>query len=235
MDAPSVVIGFDLETTGPNPHEDRIVTACIGVLDTTKQDGDRWRPQTWLLKQSAPIPKEATAVHGVTTGLCNRFGADHDQAVTEIRDLLSALWAAGQLVAGHNASFDMTVLDRELARAGQKPLDVGPVFDTLVADKTVDQYRKGSRRLDACWALWGTGEAGDLHRADTDARLAAELVAPLARRLPAGLDLGGLNRFMAGKYREQTTGLAQYWSRCGKADQVAGLRYEWPIQEECVV
>ena len=55
------VLFFDLETTGPNPREDRIVE--IGLIQI-RPDGQikRWRS---LVNPGRPIPKEATAKHHI--------------------------------------------------------------------------------------------------------------------------------------------------------------------------
>src|SRR5699024_4019489 len=55
------MVGFDLETTGKNPHEARIVTASIVLLDP---QGRTRAHAEWLLDPGVEIPAEAAAVHG---------------------------------------------------------------------------------------------------------------------------------------------------------------------------
>ena len=47
-------VGFDTETSGPDPSSAEIVTACVGARE-------------WLLRPTAPIPPSAVAIHGITT------------------------------------------------------------------------------------------------------------------------------------------------------------------------
>ncbi|MFD7888761.1 exonuclease domain-containing protein, partial [Streptomyces albidoflavus] len=57
-----LLIGFDLETTGTDPREARIVTAAVIEV----ADGERRGHRTWLADPGIPIPAGATAVHGIT-------------------------------------------------------------------------------------------------------------------------------------------------------------------------
>lgn len=229
MRKPSRIAGFDLETTGVDPHQARIVTATAGVLDTDNQ----WVAQTWLLKQDQPIPAQAVAVHGIPTGLANRLGTGHDQTVCEIAARLAALWAEGLMVAGHNIAYDLTVLDAELRRAGRDGLTVGGlVFDTLVADKWADQYRRGpgAHKLGRAWAHWSGGETiQDAHTAAGDAHTAAALALILCLQLPVDVQI---NQWMGTQYRRQAEKLAAYWRGNGRGPDADQITYQWPIQEQ---
>src|SRR5690606_38662758 len=53
---------FDLETTGINITNDRIVEiSVLKVLPNGKEER-----HTWLVNPTIPIPKEVTAIHGIT-------------------------------------------------------------------------------------------------------------------------------------------------------------------------
>ena len=56
---------FDCESTGVDPHRDRIVTAAI--VEVTPGADRPSRSSTWLLDPGIDIPAPAAAVHGVTT------------------------------------------------------------------------------------------------------------------------------------------------------------------------
>src|SRR5690625_8025100 len=57
------LVGFDLETTGRNPHTARIVTASIVLLDP---EGNLRANVEWLVDPEVEIPAVAAAVHRVT-------------------------------------------------------------------------------------------------------------------------------------------------------------------------
>lgn len=58
-----VLIGFDLETTGTEPGESRIVTAAVVEVRGGEVRGRRG----WLADPGIPIPDEAAAIHGIST------------------------------------------------------------------------------------------------------------------------------------------------------------------------
>lgn len=141
------MVGFDLETTGVDVETARIVTACVGVAGKAG-----WSARNWLLTQDEPIPAEATAIHGITTEYANECGTAPTASLPEIVADLYRGWEMGLPIVGHNISYDLTVLDRNLRRHDLPPLEVrGPVIDTMVADKMADKYRKaGACRCGRC-------------------------------------------------------------------------------------
>jgi len=58
-----LLVGFDLETTGTDPRQARIVTAAV----TEVKGGEPVRHRAWLANPGVPIPAETTAIHGVST------------------------------------------------------------------------------------------------------------------------------------------------------------------------
>lgn len=184
---------IDAETTGTNPHQDRIVTfAAIeagGGQDTHTRE--------WLLNPGVPIPAEATAVHGVTDEDAHA-GRDPAEALAEVALVIINASKAGVPVVGHNVVFDLSMLHTELARHGQNELAghlrvLRPVVDTLLIEKTLDPYRPGKpngRRPDEacgrhtltdCCRLWGVPlSEADAHGATADALAAGRLLWRLA-------------------------------------------------------
>lgn len=160
--------GFDTETTGTDPETARIVTAAVVEAGRV--------PLSWMLRQSEPIPAEATAVHGITTEQANTDGTDHEQALDQIRDALQTAWRQGRAVVAYNAIYDLTVLDRELTRHGLGHLNVsGLVVDPLLMLRAIPATRKGSARLaDVCDFL-GVKLGDDAHGAEADALAACRL------------------------------------------------------------
>jgi DNA polymerase-3 subunit epsilon len=217
--------GFDLETTGVDVEEDRIVTACVGFA---RQPGD-WQPRTWLVNPGVLIPEQATAVHGVTDEQAAQ-GEDPVQALDAIDRALQAAWFAGAPVIGFNISYDLTVLDREMRRHLGRPLQVsGPVLDGLVIDKHVDPYRRGSRKLTAVCDHYGIPLGDDAHAADADAFAAVRAVYAMVRgsAVLSGMSLDDLHDRQVEWFAEQRTSFFQYLQRKGETPD--NMNTVWPV------
>jgi DNA polymerase III subunit epsilon len=172
------LVAFDLESTGVDLEEARIVTAaiasCGGGLET--------QTLTLLADPGVEIPEEASAVHGITTERARAEGEPANRAIATIRNTLAGYTAGGMPIVAFNARFDLTILDRECRRHGIKPLDVRRVVDPFVIDKHLHRYRKGSRKLEA-QALHYTGAPFDLaHDAAFDAVCAARVAWCIGKR-----------------------------------------------------
>jgi DNA polymerase-3 subunit epsilon len=222
---------FDLETTSPDPEEARIVTACVALVG----GGEPTRATQWLVAPQVPIPSEATAIHGVTTEHAAEHGEPPHVAVPRIAAALTDAWSHGIPVVAFNASYDLTVLERELGRLGEPPLfGIGPVIDPYVMDREVDRYRKGSRTLTAAAAHYRvTLDAA--HDATHDAVAAARVAWRIAVLHPqiAAMDLAVLHDRQAAWHATRQADFADYLRRQGKpADDVCG---EWPIRTRVTV
>ena len=76
LDRPLVV--FDIESTGVNPRQDRIIELAAVKL---YPDG-REETKTWLLNPTVKIPPETTAIHGITDDIvkdCPTFSEKADE------------------------------------------------------------------------------------------------------------------------------------------------------------
>lgn len=217
---------FDLETTGVDVENDRIVSACVGILG---RSGVR-SVETWIVNPGIPIPEAATAVHGITNEFVSEQGEAAQTAVFEIRAALLTLFAAGYPVVAYNACYDFTILDREMRRhidpQGGIGIDLHPVLDPYVLDKAADKWRKGSRRLGDVAAHYGI-ETSDLHNAQQDAILAGRLAFALLDDVRlSGAGAEDIHRWSVKWRLEQQTSLGNYFREKG-IDEV--VRTEWPI------
>lgn len=220
---------FDLETTGVDPHRDRIVTAAIIEVAT----GGEKRCHDWLLDPGIDIPEGAAEIHGITTTRAREDGMAAAGAIFEIGQTLQGITALGVPVVGHNVSYDLTMLWCELMRHGGKDLAKlvhrAWVIDTLVLDKWADPYRKGSRRLVDVARHYGVDLAEqDAHGAEADALAAGRIAWMLANRWPnlADMPLGQLHAAQVAWKREQADSFGRYLVKRGKVDDVAR---EWPL------
>ncbi|WP_037908263.1 3'-5' exonuclease [Actinacidiphila yeochonensis] len=225
-----LLVGFDLETTGTDPRQSRIVTAAV----TEVKAGEPVRHREWLADPGVPIPAEAVAIHGVSTERAAGQGRPAAEVVAEIADALRGYWAAGVPVVVYNAPFDLTLLDEELARYALPRLTApgapaGPVIDPLVIDRALDRYRRGKRTLEAACAVYGVVLDG-AHEAGADALAAVRVARALALRFPeaGGADLWELQERQRTWYAVWAEDFQGWLRRKGQADAVVDPT--WPMR-----
>lgn len=229
----SPLCGFDVETDGTDPESAHIITATVGIV----QGQEGWQPRNWLLKTDRPIPPAASAIHGISTEQANREGRDRAEAIAEIAGMVKAAWMAGSAVVAFNASFDLTILDREMRRLGIGRLALdGMVIDPFVIDKAIDPFRRGSRKLVDVCAHYDI-RLDNAHNAGADALAAARLAWRVAPYLPVvpndtatSTRLGIIQQ--RDWHRDQKIGLAKYFrTKKGDPDTAADIEahLDWPI------
>lgn len=95
------LVGFDLETTGTEPGESRIVTAAV-----VEVHGDEVRERrAWLADPGIPIPEQASAIHGISTARAVADGRPVRQVADEVAAVLTDHWLRGSVVVAYNAAF----------------------------------------------------------------------------------------------------------------------------------
>lgn len=98
-------IYFDLETTGVDPQNDRIISVSFDC------DGDKW---TYWVNPGRPILEAATRVHGITDAMIAN-APPFEKVARQIADDLDDC----DTIAGYNCNrFDVPMLAEELYRAG---------------------------------------------------------------------------------------------------------------------
>ena len=176
---------FDLETTGLDLTDARIVTACAVELDANGQIVGQ--DIEWLADPVIEIPTQASDVHGVTTEVARRDGRPAAEVVAELLETLRGFFDRGLPVVAYNAPYDFTILHFEAIRHGLKPIESpGPIIDPLVIDKFKDKFRKGKRRLENAAEFYHVNLA-DAHNATADAVAAGRVAQAIARRWAAEL------------------------------------------------
>lgn len=170
---------FDLETTGLDLTDARIVTACAVELDA--QGNVVGKNSEWLANPGIEIPTQASDVHGVTTQVAVRDGRPADEVVGELLATLKGFFSRGIPVVAYNAPYDFTILHYEALRHGFEPLVLGAVIDPLVIDKFKDKYRKGKRRLENAAEFYKVA-LDDAHNATADAIAAGRVAQAIALR-----------------------------------------------------
>ena len=171
---------FDLETTGLDLKEARIVTACALEIDEEGEVvGENFE---WLADPGIEIPEAASNVHGVTTEIARANGRAAKEVVAELIATLNGFFAKGVPVVAYNAPYDFTILHFEALRHGLEPIaDPKPVIDPLVMDKFVDTYRSVKRTLEVAARTYGV-LLDDAHNATADAVAAGRVAQAIAKR-----------------------------------------------------
>lgn len=240
------LVAFDVETTGTDPEQARIVTATVALVG----GGLATEAFSTIVNPGIEIPDEATAVHGISTEQARLQGQEPKVALPAIVAALRPVHTARYPLVIFNARYDLTVLDRELRRRGFPRLDLGGVcvIDPYVVDKHLDRYRRGSRKLDAICAHYGA-KLEEAHDATSDAVAAARVAwvigrrGQVVRRVRNGSDqrelddlreqwsrvredLTLLHGAQVGWAAEQARGLAEYFASKGEPQHVETA---WPL------
>ncbi|MGW5424606.1 exonuclease domain-containing protein [Streptomyces sp. NPDC003943] len=226
------LVGFDLETTGTDPLEARIVTASVvGV-----HGGRVVRQRDWLADPGIRIPEQASAIHGISSERAAAEGRPVREVADEIAETLTGYWTQGVPVVAYNASFDLTLLSAELRRHGLPSLEerlggagTGPVVDPYTIDRAVDRYRRGKRTLEAVCAEYGV-ELTSAHQAAADALAAVRVAIAIAERHAsvAALDPAELHERQIDWYRAWAEDFQSFLRR--KGDPEAVVDPTWPLR-----
>jgi DNA polymerase III epsilon subunit-like protein len=120
------VLGFDLETTGFSPRDDRIIQYALIGCD---KSGEEIHLES-LVNPQRDIPYASTRVHGIVEADVRGkavFG-EHIQTIVEAMD--------GAVIVGHNVErFDWAFLKMEFARVGAVMPQPLAIIDTLTIAK----------------------------------------------------------------------------------------------------
>jgi DNA polymerase-3 subunit epsilon len=103
------IVFFDLETTGLDTNKDRIVSISASKISP---NGQR-EIKTHMINPEIPIPKEATAIHGITDEMVK----DKPKFKNISKSLLEFIKEC--IIAGYNIlGYDIMILFNEFQRAG---------------------------------------------------------------------------------------------------------------------
>jgi DNA polymerase-3 subunit epsilon len=173
-------IVFDTETTGLDPLQgDRLVEIGCMELCNRFPTGKTFHRH---INPERDMPQEAFAVHGLSNDFLSgkpRFAAIADELLDFIGD--SALVA-------HNATFDLSFLNAELARIERAAIPSDRLVDTLLLARR--KFPGVSNRLDDLCVRFGIDNSRRTrHGALLDAELLAEVYVELVDARQARLGL----------------------------------------------
>lgn len=165
------IIFFDLETTGLDIANDRIIEiAYIKVYPNGNEES-----YTYRINPERPIPAESTAVHGITdedVKDCPTFKEKAKKIAADFK---------GCDLAGYNsARFDLPMLAEEFLRADvdidlstRKMIDVQTIF-----------HKKEQRTLSAAYKFYCQQDLVDAHAAMADTKATYEILQSQLDRYP---------------------------------------------------
>jgi DNA polymerase III subunit epsilon len=164
------IVAIDVEATGLDPAEDRIVEVACVVF--ARGEVER---HTWFVNPGRPISAEAQAVHHIS---------DDDvrdaPPFSGIMERLVEVLGRGVPLA-YNAEFDRAFLMAEFARGGGLPMQLPPALrkgvdwlDPLTWARELQQAEK-SKSLSLVAERLGI-EIGQAHRATDDAQAAGRVL-----------------------------------------------------------
>ncbi|RZL38515.1 MAG: 3'-5' exonuclease [Rubrivivax sp.] len=201
---------IDFETTGLGPTSGGRATEIAAVLVRNGEIVDRWSS---LINSGAWVPPYIQSL----TGISNEMLADAPDAASVMRELSG--FTHGCPLVAHNASFDRSFWQAEMARA-DVPADPAHQFACTVLLSRRLWPEAGSHSLGSLVRFHDLRFSGRAHRAMADALVTAELLlkvrGEVARRF--AMDLCGTDVDHALLAELQRTPLR--WLRRGLVDHV---------------
>tara|TARA_B100001113_G_scaffold70689_1_gene54679 strand:+ start:1629 stop:2285 length:657 start_codon:yes stop_codon:yes gene_type:complete len=170
------VLGFDLETTGFNPREDRVVQFALVGSDS---DGSHLNLNS-LIDPGCRIPSVTSEVHGIWDDDVRDAGSfeEHIDSMVELID--------GSVIVGHNVvAFDWRFMEMECIRIGREPPRPLAIVDTLVLARRFSV--PGRHKLGLLCKRFGIGLERS-HSADADAGATLLLLWKFMRAYPDEFD-----------------------------------------------
>lgn len=230
------LLGFDIESTGVDQFEDRVVT--FSMLFSAMRGAEPLVLE-WLIDPGVEIAEGATAVHGISTDHAREFGKDAADAMKYIAWRMEAVVDMGIPFVIYNAPFDTTMIYNEFERYNiplryTREEMFARVIDPLVIDKACDKYRKGSRKLTDTAKLYGY-DLTNAHNSTADVEATLHIARQLGKFFKPEMTIEKLQEFQKDAKMEQSTSFQKYLRK--KTDEEGNLvgpnaviSTEWPYQ-----
>lgn len=238
-DAPKSICVWDCESTGVDIENDRILTV-YGMIQTI--EGEIVNEIDLTINPGVSIPKGASDVHGMDDAYIQKHGrVDAAKAIREVAGFLDEASMKGYPIVGYNNSYDLGILDRELIRHGAVGLDVGlskltEYFDPIIYDRSVDKYRKGSRKLMDVARVYGMEiDESRLHEAKYDVIVTAKLAWKILQR--SKWNMVELQSLQAEWKSEWASHLTEYFDKTNKTEDdgskiIVDGSFPWKLREK---
>jgi DNA polymerase-3 subunit epsilon len=181
---------FDLETTGLDTANDRIVELGLARFEP----GQPPLRERFLVNPGCPIPKAASDVHRILD-----VHVRGEPPFATLAPHLAAWFEGGTVLVGYNARrFDARMLQAELERAGRPwQLDPGPLIDVLDIVNWHHRGIRGRKQVEIGVRYDVRPCDGDAHSAAVDAQMTGELLLAMVRHGVVPDDLDALRANLA--------------------------------------
>ena len=178
---------FDLETTGINVTNDRIVEIAIFKV---YPNGNK-ESKTWLVNPTIPIPAETTAVHGITDEK-----VANEPTFAQLASTVYNMIKDSDLAGFNSDRFDIPLLAEELLRAG---VDFDMKNRVAVDIQTIF-HKKEERTLSAAYKFYCGETLENAHSAEADTMATYEILkSQLARYDDLPRDMKSLSEYTTRK------------------------------------
>lgn len=236
--AAQTMYGFDLETTGLDVFEDRIVTATIVRLD----DDQVGTTKEWLADPGIEIPEGAAKIHGVTTEHAREHGRPALEVVADVADTVVSFLRSGVPFVIMNAAYDLSLLEAECRRhdlpslfESLHPTQFQGLIDPMVLVKGNDTRRRDFQKgrkytLPAMCERFGV-PFEETHQSTADAVGAVRLARAVAAKYSDLADLTPERIHTTQKTwrRDGQASFRRWVEREGKQDQYGDIDGGWPL------
>lgn len=177
------IVFFDLETTGIDVANDRIVEISLLKIFTDGKEETR----TLRINPEMPIPPQSTEIHGIS---------DEDVKDKPTFNIVAkeiAKFIEGCDLAGYNSNkFDVPLLAEEFLRVG---VDVDLKKHRLI-DVQVIFHKMEQRTLSAAYKFYCEKNLDDAHSAEADTKATYEILkAQIDRYSDLTSDMGEISKF----------------------------------------
>lgn len=202
LEKPLVV--FDLETTGVIVNLDKIIEISYLKIFT---DGTE-KKKTYRVNPGIKIPREASAIHGITNEAVEKCPYFKDCA-REIFDDFSECYFSGFNVIG----FDLDLLKKELKDAGLTfTYNTNDVIDAKVIFHTMEK-----RDLSSAYKFYCGKEHKGAHGAEADVEATLEVLSAQLEKYPEALDREFLRSIHSPKDERYVDADKRFYWRDGEA------------------
>jgi DNA polymerase-3 subunit epsilon len=192
------IVFFDLETTGINIAKDRIVE--ISILKVFP-NGNKER-KTWLVNPEMEIPKETTAIHGIS----NEKVAN-EPTFKQLASNVSSMIKGCDLAGFNSNRFDIPLLAEEMLRVGMG----FDMVNRVAIDVQVIFHKKEQRTLGAGYKFYCDKVLENAHSAEADTLATYEiLLAQLDRYEDLENDVKSLSEYSSHNRRADFAGFLMF-------------------------
>lgn len=139
------LVTFDLETTGLDVTEDRIISLGYHKYWPTNEVEPRIESGVWYFNPGRPIPKEASAVHGITDAQVEEF---HWPYFWVDAPIVASLFDGSDVCTFNGNAYDVQLLSEEFGRCGigwpkpsMKSIDVRTLYHKKEGRTLADAHR----------------------------------------------------------------------------------------------